>query len=560
MNQSHSLFSFCKLPRPFVFWLFFLLLFSSCAQIVAPSGGPPDKKPPFARKYFPDSAATHFHSKSVEIQFDEYIQLKDLNNQLVISPPMEKLPEIRVRNKSLVINFREPLKDSTTYTINMGNAIQDIHEGNAIPNFRYVFSTGGYVDSLSVSGLVRNALTLTPEKGVLVMLYKNLQDSVPYKEVPSYFGKSDDNGLYKISNVKPGTYKTFALRDANNNYKINPGEMMGFTVEFLKLHRKDTLNFSLFKEDADKQKLIKAYQAAHGKIILVFNKPIEKLKLKPLNFSIGDVQKAIVETNATGDTAIFWFTSPKTDSLILQVSDKDRIYDTLRYKLITRAKMISLNKGETPKLYVKINAGRDRLLDLNSPLRFEFGNPVLESNPDLLAKLILRKDTAKRNLFSGGKFQQTEEQRAQRFQTWTDTSGSIKENSSYHLLILPGAFKDMFGFTTDTIRIDFKTQELRYYGTLKMHLHAAKEKYVLQLLDEKDLLVREHRVEDGEEIYFDYLPPAKYRARLIYDSDGNGKWTTGNYLQHIRPERVIYYNQTMMIRSNWDQEVDWYVK
>lgn len=560
MNQQQSSFSVNSIIRFFAPCLFLLLLLSSCAQVVAPSGGKKDEKAPFPKKYTPDSAATHFHSKTVEIQFDEYVLLKDLNNQLIISPPMEKQPEIRVRNKSLLIEFKEPLKDSTTYTINLGNAVQDIHENNPIRNFRYVFSTGSYVDSLSLKGTIQNALSLSPEKGVLVMLYKDLQDSVPYKQVPSYFGRTDDNGNYRISNVKAGTYKVFALHDANANYKINPGEMMAFAPQPLNLLHNDTMNFLLFKEDVEKQKLLKAYQAAHGKVVLGFSKPVEGLKLRPLNFSVSDVQKEIVETNATGDTAIFWFTSPKTDSLILEVSDKDKIFDTLRYKLITRAKMISQNKGEAPRLVINANVGRDRPFDLNTPIRFEFNNPVMDISPDLFSKLILRKDTAKKNLFTGGKIEQIHKKRTSRIYNWRDTTGSIKENGLYHMIILPGAFRDMFGFTNDTVRTDFKTQELRYYGTFKLHLHIAKGKYLLQLLDEKDGVVREQKINDGEEVYFEYLNPAKYRMRLICDTDGNGKWSTGNYLRHIQPEHVIYNVESVMIRSNWDQELDWYVK
>jgi uncharacterized protein (DUF2141 family) len=560
VNQNHFFFFLAKTGRHFSIWLIFVLLLSSCAQVVAPSGGKKDERAPFPRKYAPDSVAVHFKSKTVEIQFDEYVELKDLSNQLIISPPMNKLPEIRVRSKTLLITFKEPLKDSTTYTINLGNAVQDIHENNPIRNFRYVFSTGSYVDSLSLKGSVINALTLTPEKGVLVMLYKDLTDSVPYTHVPSYFGRTDDNGNYRISNVKGGIYKVFALRDANSNYKINPGEMMGFAAEPIKLFHNDTLNFLFFKEDVAVQKLFKGYQAAHGKIVLAFAKPVEGLKLKPLNFSIADIQKSIVETNVSGDTATFWFTSPKKDSLLLEVRDKDKIYDTLRFKLITRAKMISLNKGETAKLAIKTNAGRDRPLDLNTPIVFEFARPVFDNNPELINKLILRRDTIKKNIFKEGRFQRTELNGNARMQTWTDTSNSIKENTTYHLLILPGAFKDMLGFTNDTIRADFKTQELKYYGTLKMHVHIAKGKYLLQLLDEKDGVVREQGIEDGQQVYFEYLNPAKYRTRLIVDSDGNGKWSTGNYMRHLQPERVIYNVQSVMIRSNWDQEVDWYVK
>jgi hypothetical protein len=181
MKHTHSFFSFLP-AAAFISCLLFLF---SCAQVVAPSGGKMDDTPPRVKHYSPDSAATHFKSTSIEIEFDEYIQLKDLNNQLVISPPMQKPPLVRIRNKSLLIDFKEPLKDSTTYTLNFGTAIQDNHESKPLTGFKYVFSTGDYVDSLSLTGQVANALTHSPEKGVLVMLYAAKADSAPYLQLPS---------------------------------------------------------------------------------------------------------------------------------------------------------------------------------------------------------------------------------------------------------------------------------------------------------------------------------------------------------------------------------------
>jgi hypothetical protein len=536
-----------------------MILWSSCAQIVPPSGGKPDTRPPHARKYEPDSAAVHFHSKTVEIQFDEFIQLKDLNSQLIISPPMEKTPDIRVKNKSLLIEFREPLKDSTTYTINFGTALQDVHEGNPLTNFRYVFSTGAYVDSLTLSGKVTNALTLVPEKGVMVMLYEKLDDSVPYKRLPSYFSRTDANGNYQIANIKPATYKVFALRDANNNYKCNADEMIGFRDQVVNLNHSDTANLVLFKEDVKIQRIKRVYQAGHGKILFVFDKPVEGFKVRPLNCTFGEGEKINVEYNTRKDSVTFWFGNPKLDSLILEVRDKDKVYDTLRYKLITREKMLSQRKGKKASLSVKLNVVRNPF-DLETPILFEFDDPVLDFSSATPEKLILTEDTSRRNLFSKGLFSYANKEKNMRVYSWKDTAHVIKESKKYHLTMLPGAFKDMFGFYNDTMKVEFHTQELKYYGTLKLNMHAPAGKYVLQLLDENDGIVRESLMKGDQELYYEFVPPGKYRMRLIYDANANGKWDTGNYLKHEQPEHVIYNIQTVTIRSNWDQEVDWFIK
>jgi hypothetical protein len=353
----------------FPFLLQSILFMSSCAQVVMPSGGKTDTVPPHVRKSVPENGSANFNSKRVEIQFDEFIQLKDLNSQLLISPPMEKQPDVKVKNKTLSIEFQEPLKPNTTYNLNFGSAIADIHESKAAVNFRYVFSTGAFVDSLSVSGTVRNAHTGNPEKAVFVMLYDNAADSTPYLHVPAYFGRTDVNGFYRINNIRAATYRVVALQDANNNYLVNTDEQIGFRTEPLVLQRNDTVNLRLFKEETARQRIRKAYQAGYGKILLAFNKRVEGLKLRPLNCELNATDQ-VIESNKGGDTITFWYLKPKPDSLLLEVGDKDRIYDTLRYKLITREKMLSQNKGVKPPLVIKTNVNRDRPFDLDAPLIF----------------------------------------------------------------------------------------------------------------------------------------------------------------------------------------------
>jgi uncharacterized protein (DUF2141 family) len=535
-----------------------LMLISSCAIIVPPSGGKADKTPPFPRSYSPDSAAVNFKSKTVEIQFDEYIVLKDLNTQIVISPPMEKMPNVKVKNKTLFIEFREPLKDSTTYCINFGTAIQDLHENNPITNFRYVFSTGAYVDSLSLAGTVSNAFTLLREKGVLVMMYNKSDDSIPFQILPSYFGRTDANGSYRINNIKPGTYKVVALKDGNGNYKINEGEMVGFRNAPLVLTHNDTTNFLLFQEKPRKQYLKKAYQAGHGKIMLAFNTPATGLKIRPLNFKFEPTDKAFLERNAEGDSITWWFTPPKIDSVMLEVSDKDKVYDTLRYKLITYEKMLTQRKGKKSSLSLRTNAGQG-LLDLNAPITFEFDNPV-EDLTRVGEKIKLTEDSLKINLMNKGIFSYKLKERSLRYYGWKDSIHGLKENNKYRLLVLPHAFTDIFGFYNDTLLVNFHTQQLRYYGTLKLNLHASVGNYVLQLLNEQEIVVREVVLAGGKDIFFEYLPPAKYHMRMIFDTNKNGKWDPGYYMLHQQPEHVLYFSQPVVIRSNWDQEVDWFVK
>ncbi len=202
----------------------------SCAQQGSPSGGPKDEDPPLVLESDPPNYSTRFEAKKIQITFDEFIVLDNVNQQLVVSPPMEEKPEVRLKGKSLFIEFTEELKDSTTYTLNFGSAIKDLHEGNKLLNFEYVFSTGNVLDSLSIRGTLKYAWDHTvPKDPITIMLYEELRDSVPLTEIPLYVGRSDDSGVFSINNLKADTFKIFALKDGNYNLLFDlPSEEIAF--------------------------------------------------------------------------------------------------------------------------------------------------------------------------------------------------------------------------------------------------------------------------------------------------------------------------------------------
>jgi len=202
----------------------------NCAQQGSPSGGPRDEDPPTVVECEPNNYSIRFEAKKIMITFDEFIVLDNVNQQLVVSPPMEEKPEIKLRKKTLIIQFEEELKDSTTYTFNFGSAIKDLHEGNKLLNYEYVFSTGDVLDSLSVRGTLKYAENLTePEEPISIMLYNDLRDSVPITDIPLYVGRSDDSGVFSVNNLKADVYKVFALKDGNYNFLFDlPTEEIGF--------------------------------------------------------------------------------------------------------------------------------------------------------------------------------------------------------------------------------------------------------------------------------------------------------------------------------------------
>lgn len=199
-------------------FIILLLLTASCANPVAPTGGPKDEKPPTILKTVPLNQSTNFTGNEISIYFDEYINLKDISTQLIISPPLKEAPEFKVKGKRLVTHFKEPLREETTYNIFFGDAIVDITEGNPLSGYKFTFSTGSVLDSMIITGKLINAFNLTPVKGAYVMLYDSVYDSIPYKQIPYYISRTRDNGDFELTNLRDMEYLIFALTDLNSNY------------------------------------------------------------------------------------------------------------------------------------------------------------------------------------------------------------------------------------------------------------------------------------------------------------------------------------------------------
>ncbi len=546
-----------------VIFISIILFFASCAQVVMPGGGKKDVTPPKVVKYTPDSAQLNFNAKAIQINFDEFIQLKDLNSQLIISPPLKTTPEITVKSKSLNIVFdrKDTLKSNTTYCISFGNAVQDITENNPIDNFKYIFSTGSFIDSCTVKGKVQNGFNHTVEKGILVMLYSNFDDSVIYKHLPDYFAKTKEDGTFQINNVKEGKYKLMVLKDGNANYKYDgEAENIGFIDAPIDVTKKENILIDIFQETPKKLYLKKNTYDSYGKIVFVFNKGADSLQINPINYTFkeGDV---LLQYSKNKDSLTYWFRNIDKDVLKLQLKNGYRTMDTLEYKLLSKEDALKSRKSKLAFTLLN-NFNGNQAFDLNGEIKLIFNHTIERIGDDNLYikkmgdEIVLKEDTLiMKHIF------RTNYSLPDKGNIIAPFSVKFKESTKYHLFIPPGTFTDFFGLTNDTIKIDFKTQEEKFYGTvkLKINIPEAKGQYILQLLDDKENLFRETIINAGQTINYDYLHPQQYKLKLIYDDNKNGKWDTGNYLQKVQPEKVIYYTGTITIRSNWDLDLEWKV-
>ena len=571
-DRKHSIYNklyplFLRNGHSVLFLLISSILFYSCAQIVAPTGGKIDKTPPKIVKYTPDSAALNFNTKKITFIFDELIQLRDLNNQLIISPPLEFIPDAQAKNESLIFEFdkKENLKPNTTYSINFGNSVQDIHESNPLENFKYVFSTGSSIDSLSVKGKVETAFGHKPEKGVLVMLYSNYNDSSVYKNMPDYFSKTKEDGTFEINHIRAGSYKALALKDANANFKYdNESESIGFKDTLIDVSLKQTIALKLFQQP-EKKLFLKSSIRNYGNITLIFNKPVGEITISPLNHTFAE-KDVFINYSRNKDTVNYWFKDVEKDSLALQIANDNVVVDTLSFKVIKKADALKSSRNPL-KFKLLSSPDKNQNFELNAEMILTFNNPIEPALIEDIKKkeINLIEDSIP---YEGYKdlFYQQKTIYSFAVSTKSDKPQAaaapvLKENTKYHLFIPPGTFTDIFGLTNDTINIDFKTREEKQYGTLKLKLDIpeAKGNYIVQLLDEKETIVRESIIKKSEIIFHQYLLPKKYKLKIIVDDNANNKWDTGNLSASLQPEKVIYNAELITTRPNWDFELEWKV-
>lgn len=581
-----------KVKQRFNYFQFLLLIFIAlflvrCASIQAPNGGPQDITPPKILKMTPENFTLNFSAKEIRIDFNEYIQLKELSKQLVISPLIPKQPDIKIKGKSLIILFKDTLEKNTTYTFNFGNAIADNNEGNSITDFRYVFATGDKLDSMYIKGRVINASSLQPEKNVSLLLYTSNTDSLPLKEMPQYVGRTNEQGGFEINNLRSRFYKIIALKDANTNYLYDGiPEMIGFldnpilpdtlfidkpdTTKKLKkdsitisnkdsvnIAKKDTLipkkkhiansyELKLFQELPKKQRLLKNIPLQYGKLLFVFNIPTEKPEIINLRKDT-NTKWVLEEINKTRDSLVYWLLSPDKDTLFLQVKDNEVVLDTVTIKLFPRKQDKKMGKGQKLGLYLYPSVRSKQIMELNKKLILEFSHPIdsvdfkrilFKQDKDTLHPKLEFLDSLQRKLVFNIKW---------------------KEAKNYNLFIPAGVFKDIFGFKNDTLKLDFKTNEMTKYGRMKVRFRNPNycSNYIVQLFTETGSLVQTRKVTAKDNFVFDYLAPGSYKLKLIYDCNNNDRWDTGDYLGKQQPERIEFFNSSINIRANWDNDVDW---
>lgn len=534
------------------FVAFFLCLtYWGCANRVALTGGAKDETPPKIEYSLPNNGSINYHSKEIILRFDEYIKLNNFQSEFISSPPLQNLPNYRIRGKSIVLKLEDDLKDSTTYILDFGNSIQDITEGNTLKNYQFAFSTGPFIDSLKVSGKILNAFDLKPEKSIAIMLYENLSDSAPRKVLPNYYTKSVDNGSFSLNHVKEGVYQLFALIDANSNYRFDlPTEKIAFIDTLIHAGKTDSLTLYLFEEANSKLHINKIVSDEYGKLLFVFNQPADSAKIIPLHTNLPANWK-IEEWSVNHDSLIYWIPDSILDTLKLQIIT-DTLVDTNSIALAQKNPLSStFKKNKRVKEFKLTNTSNvTSAFDLNKDILIHFSHPLTEYDFSQFI-LVQEKDTLKPQL----SFKDKLHKQLLIKHKW-------REETNYSLFIPDSTIKDIFNLYNDSIRLSFKTKSLKQYGTATLSIQSTDtiHTFIVQLQNEKGTVLREDYFTKADTFEYTYLDPGNYKLKAIQDINGNKKWDTGSYDKKQLPEKVAFYSQPLTIRANWDIDVEWSLK
>lgn len=551
-----------------------------CANVVAPSGGPRDVTPPKVKKCEPANFSPNLKEKRIVITLDEFFILEDQAGQIIISPPVGEEPDVNARGKKLVVVLPDSLGENTTYSIHFGEAIRDITESNALPGFRYVFSTGPVVDSLSIRGRVLDAQWLEPIKGTRVLLHSAGDDSLPLKQRPLYICRTDESGLFDFGNIAPGPYLVFALSDLNTNDVYDqPGEWIAFSDSLITpvfIPPPDTMaadsaktdsiafkpvkmiNLFLYEQPDPAQKLLKARSDGYFRFRLFYRYPVQQLDLNPLPDA--PFPEMLTEYSRRRDTITCWLMNPEIDSVKLLIRDGENPADTVVLE-IQQKKQGEGNRRNTGKgnadqdpgsgLRITTNASSRITLPYFEQFRLRLSQPLLKFD-STKARLFIREDTTFRNIPCRWQIPGEGVVRV------IGLGNILQEASTYRLLILPGAFTDIYGNKSDTLKTDFSTTRSSDYGNLELSLKTGEPsaQYLVQLFTESKVLLNQQISSGNGKVKFEHLAPGNYRIRIVHDRNVNGKWDPGDYLRHLQPEPVNFFPGLINVRANWDAEYE----
>ena len=573
---------------------------------IGPQGGPKDETPPKILKETPANGTTDFEGNTVLLEFDEYVQLDKVADNVLVSPPQQRPPEVKAIGKRVIVRFDGEMIDSTTYTIDFGSAICDNNEKNPITDYSFSFSTGPVIDTLQIGGQLLNAEDLNPVSNIIVGIHSNHADSAFEKLPFSRIAKTDAQGRFNIKNIKTGTYRLYALNDASKDYFYQPGEGLAMYDSLLTpscyrdlatdtlwkdtitqrmvegervrdtltivdtiitkektFYKPDSIVLVYFKEDKVRQYFIRAVREQRHLFTLYFNSAQRDLPtVKPLGSDW--LKYTLCQPSENNDTINYWLTDSlamsidtlefeltylKSDSLYQLQPQTDTVRAVYREPRLTAAARAKRDKQQQERV-VELKTNTSQKFDVYVPFKINSETPIDTVNHDMI-HLYQMVDTVHKPL----KFTLQADSVKMRF----EISQPWEPETEYQLIADSGAFVDIYGKANEKQTYKFKILSLDQYSTLIVKLDPYIDNVVIQILTEKDKVVRELAA-SAEGTKFEYLKPTSYYMRAFVDLNGDGKWTTGDWATKRQPEPVYYFPNKLTLRANWDFEESWDIR
>ena len=525
--------------RKIIYTILSLAIVSGCAKRGSPTGGPIDSIPPVLVNANPKLNSTNFDSEEIRLTFDEFVKLDKVQDQLIISPPVEKsayeIKPLTGVTKKVFLKLIDTLDANTTYTINFGNSIKDNNENNPLTFFSYTFSTGETIDSLYVKGNISDAYDMVTDEYVSIHLYRidsTLNDSIIFNKRPTYISNSLDSTSYTFKNLRQGKYLIVAMKDVDNNYFFDPFyDKIGFIDSLITLPKDSIIDFKLFKEETeliwDKPHFLNSEKIGFGYYgKLDFNKLV-------IDSSLPDSVEYTFTKDIEKDTIYLWLTKNSFDSLNFNLIEKDT----------TKLTTVKFDrKRDTLIDSLSISAKTANVIHLRESFKLTSNIPIKKIEDSLISIKDIDSISVPFATLLNDNLDEI------------DIKFEVSPSDNYRIFILPEAIRDIKGVINDTLQFNLVSQSLEDYGNIYLDvIRNTQSKFILHLIDSNGDIIREfNNVNQNSTFNFDYIRPGKYTFRLIEDLNKNNLWDTGNYLKRVKPEPVYYFPSELEVRANWD--------
>ena len=493
-----------------------------------------DSIPPVIVKSVPENYSTNFKGDEFRIYFDEYVKFKDLTSELIISPPMEYAPTITPLSTSKYIKVKilDTLRENTTYAFNFGKSIVDNNESNEFEYFKYVFSTGSYIDSLKLSGTIKDVKILEAEPPISVLLYQvneEFNDSIVFKEKPMYVtATKDSTNTFELTNLKAGKYLLLGLKEGTRDFMFQPEkDKIAFEKQHIVLPTDSSYTLTLFKEEP-KYKIARPKHESKNHILFGYTGKTDSIELDLLSQVPEDFQYRVYQ-DLEKDSLHYWFRpNLEVDSLQLIAKHKDEL-DTLTVRV-----------RDLYKDSLTISVINDRVIKLGDTVKIKVNTPIVSLDSEKIK--IIDRDSVVIPYTT----------QINRKYNLANIIFETVEAQDYSLEILPGAIADLYEETNDTLVFRTGTKAASDYGSLELTLSNAKSfPIIVELVDSRFEVIDSKYIESDVPVNFQQITPGKYYVRICHDENENRKWDSGNFLEGTQPETIIYYPSLLDVRANW---------